>query len=249
MTFTPTIFRNIKLLTAAQFVTSVAGLFSSALLARALGADGFGVLGFGVSVISFLGIAASLSTDVYGTREIARNPRETGRIASSIIGLRLVLSIIVFTIFVAVVSLLDRSQSEKVVLIIQAGSLFVSLFVLDFIFHGLERMGINGFRQILVSFITLAGVFFFVRSPEDLLAAATIPVIGGFFAVGIIWVYAKRNSGADIPGLGFSFSPARWRRILVVSVPVAISGLMSAIVFNTDAVMLGLMSTNEQTGL
>jgi O-antigen/teichoic acid export membrane protein len=249
MTFTPTIFRNIKLLTVAQLMASIAGLFSSAILARALGADGFGVLGFGISVVSFLGIAASLRTDVYGTREIARDHSKTVSIASSIIGLRLILSVSVFIIFIGIVYLLDRSQSEKIVLIIQAGSLFVSLFVLDFVFQGLERMGINGFRQILVAFVTLAGIFFFVKAPEDLLIAATIPVIAGVLAVSVVWIYAKMNSGLNISGLGLTFSPARWRSILSVSVPVAISGLMSAIVFNTDAVMLGLMSTNEQTGL
>ena len=73
MTITSTILRNIKLLTAAQIIASVAGLFSSALLARALGAEGFGIIGFGAAFLSLLGVAASLSTDMYGTREIARN--------------------------------------------------------------------------------------------------------------------------------------------------------------------------------
>jgi O-antigen/teichoic acid export membrane protein len=249
MTFTSTILRNIKLLTAAQIIVSVAGLLSSALLARALGTDGFGVLGFGTAFLSLLGVAASLNTDMYGTREIARSPNDAGSIASAVIGLRLVLSIVVFVIFVGVVYLLDRSQSEKTVLLIQAGGIFVSLFVLDFVFQGLERMGINGLRQISVALVTLGGVYLFVRSPDDLRMAAAIPVGAGLLAVGAIWIYAQVSSSGKITGLGLTFSLTRWRRILSVSLPMAISGIMHTIIFNTDAVMLGLMSTNEQTGL
>ena len=110
MTFTSTILRNIKILTAAQIIASVAGLFSSALLARALGADGFGVIGFGTAFLSLLGIAASLSTDTYGTREIARNPDDAGPISSPILGLRLTLSVLAFAAFVVIVLMLDRNQ-------------------------------------------------------------------------------------------------------------------------------------------
>ena len=245
MTITSTILRNIKLLTAAQIIASVAGLFSSALLARALGAEGFGIIGFGAAFLSLLGVAASLSTDMYGTREIARNPNEAGSVASAIIGLRFTLSVIAFVFFVGIVFLLDRTSQEKTVLLIQAGGIFVSVFVLDFVFQGLERMGINGLRQISIAFITLLCVVLFVHSPDDILRAALIPVWAGALAGGVVWIYARRQ----VAGLGLSFSTERWRQILAVSVPMAVSGIMHTIIFNTDAVMLGLMSTNEQTGL
>ena len=245
MTFTSTILRNIKILTAAQILASVAGLFSSPLLARALGADGFGVLGFGTAFLSLLGIAASLNTDTYGTREIARNPNEAGPICSPILGLRLTLSVLAYAVFIAIVLMLDRNQTEKTVLLVQAGGIFVSIFILDFVFQGLERMGINGLRQISTALMTLICVFLFVHAPEDILTAAIIPVAAGIVAVGVIWFYARRN----VSGITLSFSRDRWRQILAVSLPMAISGVMHTIIFNTDAVMLGLMSTNEQTGL
>tara|TARA_B100000315_G_scaffold256320_1_gene301964 strand:- start:2889 stop:4313 length:1425 start_codon:yes stop_codon:yes gene_type:complete len=245
MTFTSTILRNIKILTAAQIIASVAGLFSSALLARALGTDGFGVLGFGTAFLSLLGIAASLSTDTYGTRQIARNPIEAGTIASPILGLRLTLSVLAYAVFIVIVLTLDRNQTEKTVLLVQAGGIFVSVFILDFVFQGLERMGINGLRQISTALITLICIYLFVRAPDDLLTAAIIPVAAGSIAVGVIWFYARSN----INGIKLSFARDRWRQILAVSLPMAVSGVMHTIIFNTDAVMLGLMSTNEQTGL
>ncbi|MFP6712370.1 MAG: flippase [Rhodospirillales bacterium] len=245
MTFTSTILRNIKVLTAAQIVASIAGLFSSALLARALGTDGFGVLGFGTAFLALLGIVASLSTDMAGARAIARDPNEAGSITSPIIGLRLTLSVAAYVAFILIVFSLDRNQSEKTVLLIQAGGIFVSVFVLDFVFQGLERMGINGLRQIATALLTLISIIIFVRSPDDLMTAAIIPVVAGAIAVGSVWLYARRN----VNGLGLSFAPDKWRHILSVALPMAVSGVMHTIIFNTDAVMLGLMSTNEQTGL
>jgi len=245
MTFTSTILRNIKILTVAQIIASVAGLFSSALLARALGVEGFGVLGFGMAFLSLLGIVASLSTDIYGTREIARNPDKADSISSPILGLRLTLSIFAYAVFIVIVLTLDRSQTEKTVLLVQASGIFISIFVLDFVFQGLERMGINGLRQILTALMTLICVYLFVRAPEDILIAAIIPIAAGTVAVGVIWLYARHSIG----GIRLSFARDRWRQILAVSVPLAISGIMHTIIFNTDAVMLGLMSTNQQTGL
>ena len=126
MTFTSTILRNIKVLTAAQIVASIAGLFSSALLARALGTDGFGVLGFGTAFLALLGIVASLSTDMAGARAIARDLNEAGSITSPIIGLRLTLSVAAYVAFILIVFSLDRNQSEKTVLLIH---IFINLTI------------------------------------------------------------------------------------------------------------------------
>ncbi len=67
------ILNNILALGGAQLVTMVTGMITAIVVARALGPSVYGVLGFGVAVLSYLGLLVNMGMDVHGVREIARN--------------------------------------------------------------------------------------------------------------------------------------------------------------------------------
>ena len=98
-----TIARNFAYLLAAQIVAALAGLASMAYLARTLGPETFGILGFGVAVIAYFGHLVVLGSDFHGAREIARRPEIAGSLTSRIIGLRIVTAVIAVLAFLAVV--------------------------------------------------------------------------------------------------------------------------------------------------
>ena len=222
----------------AQLLSSVAGLLTAAILARALGADGFGVLGMGVAFLSFLGQFASLGTDLHGTREIARDPSAAGEIAGPIIGLRLTLAIIGYSLFLVIIYFLDRPEIEKIVLAIQGLGVFALVFTLDFIFQGLERMSVNGIRQISTSFLTLLLVVVFVNSPNDLAIAAIVAFVASVFAVAVIFIYGYRV----VAELRLIFSYDKWKPVLVVSPACQLHGRTKTEVLNILNCSRGLCS-------
>jgi O-antigen/teichoic acid export membrane protein len=239
------ILRNIGVLTIAQALSLGAAVFTAALLARALGPDAYGILGFGVACLSFLGIFVTLGTDIYGARQVARARDRVRALSGEIIGLRFILAVVAYGAFYLFVQYLDRTASEKTVLLIQGGGVFVIAMTLDYAFQGLERMGVNGFRQVATAFLTLAGVALFVREPADVTWAALVVLGAGLIAVFAVFTYANRALGPVVP----RFSAGAWRRIVAVSAPMAISGVTYTIITNTDIAMLGLMRTNGEVGL
>ena len=140
--------------------------------------------------------------------------------------------------------LLDRTEIEKTVLLVQGCGVFIIALTLDYAFQGLERMGINGLRQITTAYLTLAGVAFLVRGPSDLIAAAGIVFCAGAAAVIAVVLFARSNLGS-IP----IAPPAVWRRIIAISAPMAVGSVAHTIFSNTDVVMLGMMRTNAEVGL
>ena len=95
---------NFLALFAAQSVAVMAGLVSTAFLARTLEPAAYGILGFGTAVISYFGLLTVLGTDFYAMREIARDPDRARPLVAQILGLRLVLVALASILFLLVLS-------------------------------------------------------------------------------------------------------------------------------------------------
>lgn len=236
---------NFLALFAAQSVAVMAGLISTAFLARALGPEAYGILGFGTAVLSYFGLLAVLGTDFYGMREIARDPDRARKLVAQILGLRLVLVAIASILFLLVLSRIDQPDRVKTVMVVQGAGLFVTALTLDFIFQGLQRMRVIAFRQAAAAVLVLIAVVLLIRSPDDLFIAAGIPV--AMIALTITWL-AFLTHRRIIP-LGIDFDPAAWRPILRASLPIVIAGVMATIFLNIDIVMLGFLAEPRAVGL
>lgn len=239
------IFRNVKNLSIAQVVSMAAGVVSTAILARALGVENFGVIGFGTATLTFFAMAATLGTDLYGAREIAREHARANEVAGNILGLRIVLSALAFAGYCGLLFVLDLSVLERTALGVLGLGLFATGLTLDFLYQGLERMAVPGFRQVTAALLIMAGVVFFIKSPEHLVRAATVIIIATVISVIGVFVYTRQRVIPILP----LFKLGPWRRVLASAVPMAISGTMNTIMFNTDTVMLGLMQNSQEVGL
>jgi len=240
-----TIRRNIGVLTIAQGLSLACGVATAALLGRALGPAAYGILGFGTACLSFLGIAATVGTDTYGVREVARDPGRAALIAGRVMGLRLVLAAAAFGLFVAFVLVQGRPAPEIAVLVVQGMGVFIVALALDYAFQGVQRMEVNGARQVATAGLTLAGVALLVRVPGDVIWAAGVILAAGLLAVAGVLALARRTLGR----ISVRIARREWRGILAVSLPMAVSGVTYTLISNTDMVMLGLMRSNPEVGL
>lgn len=237
--------RGIGVLSIAQAVAMGCAVLTAALLARAIGPEGYGIIGFGVAVISFFGIAVTLGTDTLGSREIARTPSRGGVVLGTILSFRFLLLILFGAVFVGVCFGLDRTPIQRTVLMIQGIGILVTVLTLDFLFQGLNKLSFIAARQIIASLLVLAGVFLFVHQPGDVVAAAWVFVAAGLVSVLAVFPAAVRLSG----GMVFDRSKENWRRLLYPAMPLALTGAMNTVLFNTDTVMLGLMVDAHDVGL
>ena len=95
------------------------GFVSTAWLARMLGPEAYGILGFGTAFVSYFALAVVFGTDLYGTREIASSPEKMPALLSRILGARLILLLLVGVIYIGVISGIDRPRDVIIVMFIQ----------------------------------------------------------------------------------------------------------------------------------
>lgn len=93
MTLLPTIARNTVIGLAGQAAVRVFQLVTTLLLARTLGAGGFGDFGYIVAVFTFFQFAGDLGVEKIALREMARNPDRAHSLAGAAMSLRSLLSL------------------------------------------------------------------------------------------------------------------------------------------------------------
>jgi O-antigen/teichoic acid export membrane protein len=237
--------RNFAALSGGQAAASVAGLVSTAFVARMLGTEAFGVLGFGVALLSYFGLAVTMGTDVYAARQIAQDRDAAPGLLRDMLGLRCVAAAATAAIYVAVVAALPVAETTRNVLWIQGVGLVAAAFTLDFVFQGFQRMGTIAVRQTAASFLSLAIVLSTVRAPGDIYLAAAAPVAAGVIAA--FWMAGRLHR--RVMPIAIAFRPEAWGRMLRASAPIGIAQLMAAVFYYVDIVMLGFMATPHETGV
>lgn len=236
---------NFLYLFAAQMVAGVAGLISTALLARRLGTEAYGILGFGSAMLSYFGLLVVFGTDIWGMRAIAQDRGGAAAIVRRVLGLRTTLALAVSLLFLLAVSRLQLEERVRIVLVIQGLGLIVSAYALDFVFQAVQRMRPIALRQMLASTVAVVAVIVLIRGPDDLYIAAGIPVVAT--ALGAAWLAVRMNR--EVAPFGFDFDRSGWGAILRAALPIMLGYVMSTVFWQMDIVMLGFMASRHDLGL
>src|SRR5436309_14712319 len=102
--------RSFSTLAAGETIARLVGLATVLLLARRLGAAGFGIVTLGLTLVGWFGLAVDSGTELLNVRDVARRPNEFREIASRVLGLRLTISLAAAGVFALGVELLARSD-------------------------------------------------------------------------------------------------------------------------------------------
>ncbi len=238
------IVRNFVSLSAGQAIGFAFGLATTILLARTLGPETFGILGFGQALVAFAGIAIVLGTDTYGAREIARNFGRAGTLIGEILGFRTVVAAVAIPAVIGIAALLGASGTRLEVLTIQAVGLVATVMTIDFAFQGIQRMGPIAVRQSVASGLVFAGASLLVAGPGDVRIAAILP----FAAVGLTSIWLLFRFQRTIAPIRVRFSPGVWRGWIGVVLPIGLGGLSVTVFQQVDIAMLGFLVPEAEVG-
>ena len=244
MSYSRRILKNISSLALARVVSMATSLVSSIYLARVLGAESYGILGFGTALLSFFTLVVNLGFDVFGTREIAREHERVQELTNNILTMRLFLAVVVFGLYAVVIAWIDKPAAFKAVLIVLGVNLFTNALTLDWVYQGVERMDVIATRQVLSSLLGLLAVFILVHEQTDVILAAVASVVA--LLINAVWMLNRYLQ--DFNGFKFSFNWKLYQEILQASLPIAVSSFMISIYYSMDTVMLGFMRTEEEVG-
>lgn len=184
--------RNLLSLGTAALFNRALGLVTLGWAARHLGPDGYGRIGFGLSVTAYASILLSPGLTTWGVRAVAQDRAAAGRLLVIVNGTQLALSLLGFAgaCLFALTSLHD--PQEQTVLVLSALMLFVQAASADWVLNGLELARITAGFSVLVSLLSTVGLVLWVRTASDLYHVPLLAFFAGSASLGgSYWVLVR----------------------------------------------------------
>lgn len=239
--------RNFGWLSTERIFRLLAGFAVTMLLARHLGADGFGSYGYVLGLVTLFTPITFTGIDLLLSKHIVEDRQASGRVLASALALRIPGALAAFALAIGTMILLPNPDGTNVTLVGIAAIMLLALPFQGFsiYFKAIERPSVTAISEIgitiLITAATVAMIvngrsittFVQLRALEAVLLA-TYPVILLFF-----WRKRLGPIRVDFTLLG---------ALLKSSIPLMLAGIGSMIYLRIDQIMLGQMSTVAQLG-
>jgi O-antigen/teichoic acid export membrane protein len=238
--------KNTSLMFIAQIMTYGLGFFITMYTAQYLGAEGFGILSLALSITAIFGIIGDMGLGTLMVREVARDKTTSNKYISNIALIKVVLSLLMFTLIVLTVNIIGYSKLVSTVIYLITISVVINAFggVLTAIFQASERMEYLSGSTILNSVLMFLGTMIGIYYKLDILFFASLYIIANSLVlVYIIIVYIKKF---DLPKI--EIDTKFWKPTIKEAWPFGITSLSGMLYTYIDSIMLSIMQGNEVVG-
>jgi len=235
---------NTLFLIAGKIIGILLQMVIVALIARYLGTAGYGKYAFAFAFLSFFQVLSSLGFNSILVREISRDKS----IASSLIGhgivIRFFLSIVSFSLAIAIISLLKIPQdTTSAVYILSLILLFSAFQTPEIIFQVYLELKYSVLINLGNKLLTLGLVIFAVSKEKNLNFFIWIAVATNLLLVLGVLIFSRK-----FVRLKFSFKSKTLKWIVKESWPMALSAIFITVYFKIDIIMLSLMKGDDAVG-
>ncbi len=236
--------RNFASLSAGQAVSAAAALATNIWLARMLGPEGLGLLGFGAAIVAWMVLFTGCGSELWAARLIASKRYAARIVTGRILGLRIWALGLMAVVFFALMPLLAPDPDDRRVLLIQAAAVLSVPLALDYFFQGVERQGATALRQGGQALLVMTLTLLLVRSSESAPAAALAQAVGAIGPALIVLIVAVNRYPIGLPNLSLASAVKTFRRVS----PFTVSAFVNTLFVTVDIIMLGLLAGKAETG-
>lgn len=228
-----------------QGVSYLVPLFVWPYLMVVLGAEGFGKIGFSISLCQFLVLVIDYGFNITATRAIAlsNSKEERSKIAVDVLsakGLLLFLSLIA----VVIVSFIPQYHIYRKTLYAMMGMVIGSTFTLQWLFQGVEKIRIVGIVNAICRVLILPLTFLCVKNSSDAVIAASIQG-STYLLSGIVMLCICQYQGI----IAYSKPTLLGiKETLKEGFPIFISTAMSSVYAMLLSVVLGYCTSVDEVG-
>ena len=241
----PRIFHNTSILAISGLLVRGMGMGMMVVLARSLGAEGFGTYQRAESFVALFSILASLGLDMILTREVARASARTTEYLAGVMILKLILGPLCLALVLGFAA--ARGYQGDFLWAIWCYGFVLLLTTIaqtfDAVFQGLDEMGYIGLANVInqLAFVILGGTCILLG--KNLRWILTTLVLAAIVRLAVsARLMARLRLGWVTP------TPAALFYLLLQSVPIAFATSFVIVYQQLDAVMLGDLKGNEQVG-
>ena len=236
--------RNIARLGAGELLSRLIGFAATIYIARRLGVEAYGIIGFGFAVLLYATAIVDAGLEHTGPREVAEDRVPLADLVSSMLIARLGWTLVVTALLLAG-TLLFFSGDEQLVLGLYVLALLPVGLNARWVHVGLDRSGLVAASRIASELVRVAAIFALVRGPADI-GIVPLGQIAGDVLAALLLLGGLRNSGIRLRA---RFDPALTRQVLRRAAPMAVSGFLAVMIYNVDLLFLRAFRDAAELGL
>lgn len=183
------ILKNSIMLYGMTFAKMVFPLLTLPYLTRVLSVEMYGSVAYVKSMMSFLQVIVDFGFMLSGTKEIVENRNDKERLSTitgDIMAARIFIALFCLAGVFICTKFLPVLKGLEVYTVLSFGTVFLSIFLFDYLFRGMEKMEVITVRYILMRGIATLLTFVAVRNDGDVLFIPVLDLIGSFVAVGLV---------------------------------------------------------------
>lgn len=242
-----TIFKNMSWLLISQIVASICGFIWTVLIARYLGVNDYGILGFAISLTAILAITVDFGINTHIVRHIATNYDSAPKYLGNMIPLKSLFS--VGTLFLTLIILIILKSNELTItitlLFMIEGIIKSFMGLYNGSFQAFEEGKYQGIGNTILNLILL--VFILISVFTDLgIYGITLSYV---FANLIALIYAYYAFNKNIVKPKFEFDKTFCKNVMLFSLPFAATSILYTIYYSIDVVMLNQLVGDYATGI
>lgn len=238
------IYFRFSILSVAHIAGAFFGLFSTMIIVRQLGPEGFGFVALGLSIQGYAWVLGNLGTDLYSVQVTAKEPGNFNRNLANAIYVRALAGLPVCAFILAVASTGIWEEEVSRIVAVFGLSVFINAFYPLWAPQALEKVGVVAictmmvpafnFAFVVVGALLGAGPFEFALAKlgADVLVAAGL----------MIWVH--RTTG----GIDWSFRIKELVALARHSLPIGGSQVLRSLGIGSDIIVLSVLVTSAEVG-
>lgn len=240
-------FKNTTWMFGEQMLRMIAGLFVGIWVARYLGPEQFGIFSYALAFTSIFSVIAKLGLDGIVVRELINEPDKRDIYLGTAFWLKLVGALITFGI-VAIATLFTSNDNTTnlYIFIIASGIIFQSFEVVDFYFQSQVLSKFVSICKMSQLFFSSLLKLYLIYTTADLYWFVLVSLIDQIIlALSLYIAYRCQKLG----GFYQYFEWATAKKLLKISWPLILSGLVVMIYMRIDQIMIKEMLGEKEVGL
>jgi len=242
-----TIFKNMSWLLISQIIASVCGFLWTILMARYLGVSNYGILGFAVSVTGILGIIDDLGISTHIVRQVATDNDSAPKYLGNIIPFKVILGVINLIVTPIILILLNLDEYTIFITLLFTIEIIFKSYTnsLFGVFQAFEKGKYQGIGNILMNLSTFLFILIAIYTDLGLMGISISYILANLLS--FIYAYYVLNKHLVKPK--FELDWEFCKKITLLSLPFAITGILYTIYYSIDLVMLTKLVGNYANGI
>lgn len=242
--------RRIAYNTAVQIVSRAVTVGISLVvlgyLTRYLGVEGYGQYNVIFAYLALFGVMVDFGFYLLQVREIVSKPSQESYILGNILGLKIVLSLLVFSLayIVALTVYDDRVLTTGILFGIISQAAISFLHVPNSLFQARLQMQVVAIGNVLSRLVYGVAIIWAVKAQISLVEIiALISITNLLTFVGMLWMASRQVK------IQVRFDLGYWRYFLAQALPLGVSTVLAMLYFRIDTVILGYISGDYAVGI